>query len=203
MEENIIENKRYSIPFEMFERAYTLFQKKFVYPRNTVMIAILLLLAAANVVNIAVGRASGTLTYILIFACLALAAVNWYNPKKIKKNLMNSIKGIEEDVYTLEVLPDKIIIGTVIEPFENSSGEPEEYEEVFGETEKPEEIEKSEVYINNTLRVIERSDFFMVYIKKSMFYVIPKICFTDEEIKKFSAYFVERIGKYYLCEADK
>lgn len=201
--EKIIESKRYSIPFEMFEEAYTVFQKKYVYPRNMVMIILLIILAIGNIVNICVGRASGTISYILVMACLALAAINWYNPKKIKKNLMSSIKGIENDVYTLDILSDKLIIGTVIEPVENEEKEPEEYEEVFGETEKPEEIESSDIYINNTLRVTERKDFFMVYIKKSMFYVIPKNVFSDEEIKKFAMYFAERIGKLFTCEADR
>lgn len=201
-EEKLIESKRYSIPFEMFENAYTLFQKKYVYPRNMIMIALLLLLAVGNIINIALGR-SGTLSYVLVFACFALAAINWYNPKKIKRNLMSSIKGIENDIYTLDVLPDKMIIGTVIDPVENDNSEPEEYEKVFGEVKKLENIEKSEVYINNTLRVTERKDYFMVYIKKSMFYVIPKNVMNEEEIKTFAMYFVKRIGKYFSCEADR
>ena len=116
---------------------------------------------------------------------------------------MTSIKGIENDVYTIDVLPDKLIIGTVLDPIENRDSEPEEYEEVFGEITKKEDIEASEVYINNTLRVTERKDFFMVYIKKSMFYVIPKSVFTEDEIKKFAMYFAERIDKYFYCEVDK
>ncbi len=202
--EKIIESKRYSITFEMFENAYTLFQKKYVYPRSIVMIILLILLAIGNAVNIIVGRSSGILSYILIMACLALAAINWYNPRKIKKNLMQSIRGIENDVYTLDILPDKLIIGTVIDPVdENDESEPEEYEEVFGEVAKTEEISSSDVYINNTLRVTERKEYFMVYIKKSMFYVIPKSVFTEDEIRKFAMYFAERIDKYFMCEADR
>ena len=200
--EKIIESKRYSIPYEMFGEAYNVFQKKYVYPRNYIMIALLIILAIGNIINIVLGR-SGTLSYVLVAACFALAAVNWYNPKKVKKNLMTSIKGIENDVYTLDVLPDKLIIGTVIDPIENRESEPEEYEEVFGEVAKKEDIEASEVYINNTLRVTERKDFFMIYIKKSMFYVIPKSVFTEDEIKKFAMYFAERIDKYFYCEADR
>ena len=200
--EKIIESKRYSIPYEMFGEAYDVFQKKYVYPRNYIMIALLIILAIGNIINIVLGR-SGTLSYVLVAACFALAAVNWYNPKKVKKNLMTSIKGIENDVYTIDVLPDKLIIGTVLDPIENRDSEPEEYEEVFGEITKKEDIEASEVYINNTLRVTERKDFFMVYIKKSMFYVIPKSVFTEDEIKKFAMYFAERIDKYFYCEVDK
>lgn len=200
-EQPVIESKRYSIPYEMFEKAYTVFQKKYVYPRNIVLCVILLLVAIGNIVNIVLGN-SGTLGYVLVMACLALASINLYNPRKIKKRLMEQIKGIENDVYTLDVLNDKLVVGTVLDPMEQQDSEPEEYEEVFGDAEKLEEIEKSEIYVNTSLRVTERADFFMVYIKKSMFYVIPKSVFTDEEISKFAMYFSERIGKYFSCEAD-
>ncbi len=200
-EQPVIESKRYSIPYEMFEKAYTVFQKKYVYPRNIVLCVILLLVAIGNIVNIVLGN-SGTLGYVLVMACLALASINLYNPRKIKKRLMEQIKGIENDVYTLDVLNDKLVVGTVLDPVEQQDSEPEEYEEVFGDAEKLEEIEKSEIYVNTSLRVTERADFFMVYIKKSMFYVIPKSVFTDEEISKFAMYFSERIGKYFSCEAD-
>ena len=201
----VIEKKRYSISYDMFENAYTVFQKKYVYPRAYIMCGILTALAIANVINTAVGGAKGNLlSYILIAACIALAAINIYNPKKVKRNLMESIKGIENDVYTLEVYPDKLTIGTVLDPVEQRDNEPEEYEEVFGDvTPSPEEIQKSDVYINSTLRVTERSDYFMVYIKKSMFYVIPKSALTDEEIRTFASYFNDRIGNYFACEADK
>ena len=199
--EKLFETKRYSIPFEMFEEAYTVFQKKYIYPRNLIMSALLILVAIGNIVNIAMGNASN-FGYVLVFACIALAAVNLYNPKKIKKNLLNSVKGIENDVYTLDIYSDKMVVGTVLEPISEEK-EPEEYEEVFGEVAVKEEILPTDVYINSSLLVTERSEFFMVYIKKSMFYVIPKNVFTDEEISKFAIYFADRIGKKFVCEADK
>ena len=198
----IFEKKRYSITYEMFDNAYTVFQSKYVYPRNYILCVVLALAAVGNILNIVLGNSS-YLSYILVAACLALAAINLYNPKKIKRNLMESIRGIENDVYTLEVHPDKLVIGTVIDPVEQNDSEPEEYEEVFGETVKQEHIQDTEIYINNTLRVTERADYFMIYIKKSMFYVVPKSALSQEEIRTFALYFSERIGKYFSCEADK
>ena len=204
-QELVIEKKRYSISYDMFENAYTVFQKKYVYPRAYIMCGLLVALAIANIVNTILGGAKGgIMSYLLVAACLALAAVNIYNPKKVKKNLMQSIRGIENDVYTLEVLPDKLTIGTVLDPIEQRDSEPEEYEEVFGDTEPaPEEIQKSDVYINSQLRVTERADYFMVYIKRSMFYVIPKHALTDEEKVRLAMYFSSKLGKYFVCEADK
>lgn len=202
-EKKILDSKRYSVPLDMFEEAYTVFQNKYVYPRNLIMSAVLIILAIANIINI-VMKNSGTMGYILVFACLALAVINIYNPKKIKRNLLESIKEIGNDVYTLDVYNDKMVIGTVINPvIEGEERQPEEYEEVFGEIEAVEEIQPSEVFINSNLRVIERKNFFLVYIKKSMFYVIPKNIFNDEEISSFAMYFSERIGNCFICQADK
>lgn len=201
----LFETKRYSVPFEMFEEAYTVFQKKYIYPRNIVMSVLLMIVAIGNVVNIVIGNA-GMIGYLLVFACLALAAVNFYNPKKIKRNLLISIKGIENDVYTFDVYKDKMVIGTVLEPLdEDDEKEVEEYEEVFGDTGKnrEEEIHPSEIYLNSSVKIVERSEFFIIYIKKQMFYILPKNIFTDEEISKIALYFVDRIGNNFVCEADK
>ena len=200
IQENVIESKRYSVPYEMFGEAYDVFQKKYIYPRNLFLCAMLLIVAIGNIINIVIGNSS-TLGYVLVAACFALAAINIYNPKKVRKNLMEQIKGIENDIYTLDVMPERIVIGTVLEPPVEGENEPDE--KVFGESLRSEEIEKSDIYVNNSLRVTERADFFLIYIKKSMFYVIPKSAFTDDEVRSFAMYFSERIGKYFVCEADR
>ncbi|MGN1481879.1 YcxB family protein [Porcipelethomonas sp.] len=202
MDEEILVKKRYSIPYEMFGEAFTVFQKKFVYPRNMIMSVILLIAAILNVVNIVLGEGS-TIGYVLIFVCLALIGVNWYNPKKLKRNLMESIKGIENDVYVMTLYPDKMLIGTVLEPEEQEEKTPEEYEEVFGDMPEKEEIAETEIYLNNSVKVVERKDFFIVYIKKSMFYVIPKKDFTEEEITLMNLHFGNQLYKNFICEVNK
>lgn len=200
MEEEIIIKKKYSIPYEMFGEAFITFQKKFVYPRNTIMAVLLLIAAAANIIYIALGKAT-TFGYVLVLVCLALAFVNWYNPKKLRRNLMESIRGIENDVYQLKIMPDKLIIGTVIEPEENEGKQKEEYEEVFGDNPEPEEIKETEIFLTKDVSVIEKEDFFMVYLKRAMFYVIPKKDFTEEEITVMQIHFQKKLEKNY--SADK
>lgn len=201
-EEKVIESKRYSIPLEMFEEAYDVFQKKHIYPGKYILSSLLVIVGIANLVNVVMHNGS-FLGYMLVMICFALAVISIYNPKKIKKNLMASIRGIENDVYTLDIFYDKLVIGTVVDPVNDDEVQTEEYEEVFGKAERYEEIQKSNVYVNNTLRVTERKNFFLVYIKRSMFYIIPKNVFTDDEISRFAIYFLDRIGKYFVCEADK
>lgn len=198
MEEIIVERK-YSIPYDMFGKAFTTFQKKFVYPKAYAISLLLLVAAAANIFSI-VKKESSVLGYVLTFACLALAFVNWYNPKKLKRNLMQSIKGIENDVYRLKIIPEKIIIGTVLEPDENNNKSVNEYEEVFDDVPAAEEIADTEIYLNSSVIVIEKSEYFMIYLKKSMFYIIPKKDFSEEEITVMQIHFQKQLGRNFRSE---
>ncbi len=196
MEEEIILERRYSIPYEMFGKAFDSFQKRFVYPRNNIIAVILLIAAAANIYSIIKGNGS-TMGYVLVLACVALAFVNWYNPRKLRKNLMESIKGIEGDVYRLRLMPDKLVIGTVLEP---ESAEPklkEEYEAVFEDTPAPEQIADSEIYLTKDVFVMDKPDFIMVYLKRAMFYVIPKKDFSEEEVTLMQLHFQKQLEKNY------
>lgn len=195
MEEVIIE-KKYSIPYDLFGRAFNAFQKRFVYPRNNAMAVILLIAAALNVVSIVKGNGSA-LGYVLIMVCIALAFVNWYNPKKLKRNLMESIKGIEGDVYRLKLLPDKLVIGTVLEPESAEEKPKEEYEEVFEDTPRPEEIADTDIYLTKDVYVMDKPEFFMVYLKRAMFYVIPKKDLSEEEIMIMQLHFQKQLDKNY------
>jgi hypothetical protein len=200
MEDEALVKKRYSIPYELFGEAFTVFQKKFVFPRNRVMSVLLLIFAAGNVLNIMYGNGE-TIGYVLVLVCIALAFINWYNPRKLKRNLMESVKGIENDVYTLTIYPERIVIGTVLEP--EKEKETEEYEEVFGEIPIKEDIADTEIYLNKNVKVIERKNFFMIYIKKSMFYVVPKETLTQEEIEIMNLHFQKQLDKNFICEASK
>lgn len=200
MEDEALVKKRYSIPYELFGEAFTVFQKKFVFPRNRIMSVLLLILAAGNVLNIMYGKGE-TIGYVLVLVCIALAFINWYNPRKLKRNLMESVKGIENDVYTLTIYPERIVIGTVLEP--EREKETEEYEEVFGEIPMKEDIADTEIYLNKNVKVIERKNFFMIYIKKSMFYVVPKETLTQEEIEIMNLHFQKQLDKNFICEASK
>lgn len=200
MEDEALVKKRYSIPYELFGEAFTVFQKKFVFPRNRIMSVLLLIFAAGNVLNIMYGNGE-TIGYVLVLVCIALAFINWYNPRKLKRNLMESVKGIENDVYTLTIYPERIVIGTVLEP--EREKETEEYEEVFGEIPIKEDIADTEIYLNKNVKVIERKNFFMIYIKKSMFYVVPKETLTQEEIEIMNLHFQKQLDKNFICEASK
>ena len=105
--------REYSIPFELFAKAFTLFQRKFVYPRCWIITAFL---GAVIVfyVSAALQDPGNTLTYVLIFACLAVIFIQWYNPKKIRRQLLNAIKDLGDETYRLTVGEDELTIGTIL-----------------------------------------------------------------------------------------
>lgn len=200
MEEEILIEKRYQIPYETFGEAFKAFQKRFVYPRNNLMALILIAFAVVNAVNISRGNGT-TLGYVLICVCLALAAVNWYNPRKLRRNLMESIKGIEGDTYSFKIYPDKIKIGTVLEPEEIKT---EDYEEAFeGIGNNEEQIAESEIFLTSDVRILDKEEFFLIYIKRAMFYVVPKKDFSEEEITVMQLHFEKQLGKNYISDLRK
>ncbi len=200
MEDEALIKKRYSIPYELFGEAFTVFQKKFVFPKNRLLTGLLLLLAVGNILNIIFGKGD-TIGYVLVLVCIALAFINWYNPRKLKRSLMESVKGIENDIYDLTIYPERIVIGTVLEP--ETEKKPEEYEEVFGEIPMKEDIADTEIFLHKNVKVIERKKFFMIYIKRSMFYVVPKEPLTKEEIEIMNLHFQKQMDKNFICEASK
>lgn len=198
MENNsaIIE-KHYSIPYELFGDAFKTFQKRYVMPRNYVVIGVLLAAAIVNVFYIAFDYGS-TVNYVAMMFCLAFACVVWYNPKKLRRNLMEAIKGIENDEYVMKLYPEKIVIGTVIPNEEKSEQQNEdEYDGVFDNGEPEEEISDTEIFLNSSVKVYEKLDFFIVYIQKAMFYVIPKSALSDEENMMLRVHFEKQLGKNF------
>ncbi len=187
MEENYKLEKEYRVSFEIFRDAYHAFQKKFIYPKSYVYIGLYLLLAVSFIVA-AVKDPSNYFCYLLIGICLALAAREWYNPKKLRNNLVDTVKALGEPLYKIEIAEDFVEISTIEEP------ENEEHEEIEGEEAEevdprdfPDEIdplpEKSRIDIDEDFRLFEYDKFFLLLSGKQIFYILPKEGFTEEELE--------------------
>ena len=171
--------REYSIPFELFAKAFTLFQRKFVYPRCWIITAFL---GAVIVfyVSAALQDPGNTLTYVLIFACLAVIFIQWYNPKKIRRQLLNAIKDLGDETYRLTVEEDGLTIGTILP-------EPEE----------PPQLADTVIPFNKQVKIVESAEFFLVYQVRAMFYVIPKQAFSPEENRQLAGLFAEKLGRQF------
>lgn len=178
MEEKIFE-KEYSIPSVLFEKAFVQWQKKFVYPKTYIISTLFLILAVVYIIS-ALKAPSDTMAYVMIALCLGLSAVNWYNPKKIKRSLLEAVKSMSDELYRMTLYDTFIEISTIIPPEDTSDSE----KEIFGE-EPPETIESTRLYFNNGLKIMEYDEYFIIYQVKESFYIIPKSGFSDGELEIF------------------
>lgn len=196
MEEKFRIEKEYTIPFEIFRDAYTAFQKKNVYPKSYLFMALFAVLAVIYIFA-AVDDPSNMIAYFLIFICLALAVREWYNPRKIRRAVLDTIQseGLENEVYKFRVGDDFVEISTLPhEDVENSGDEEKNDDEVLdidaaeqldelGYPLHDEDPEPSRIPIDSQLVISEYEEFFLLHVKKKMFYVVPKKNFSEAEIE--------------------
>lgn len=199
-QKTILPEKRYHIPFEMFKAAFIAFQKRYVYPRNYVITA--LLLAACAIYTVSILQSSSTeqpMYGFVVLCCLVMCAFQWYNPRKIRRNLLEAVREIEEDTYILRVCPEFIEIGTLLPEEDTENEEDAEADELF-EDEPEEQLSGSRIFYSKMMKITEYKEFFMIYQKKSMFYVIPKNAFSAEELDTLRKHFRERLEKSFVSK---
>lgn len=173
-ENNYRFEKEYTIPFEIFREGYTAFQKKFVFPQANITAVAFIILAVIFVVSI-IQDASQYFAYLLAMVCLAMAVRQWYNPRKLRRNLFESFQAMGETVYKISVSESYADISTVCtQKVENFPDTEEEYEE--------ESLpEKSRIPFDENFSMLEYEKFFLMFSGKTVFYIIPKENFSENE----------------------
>lgn len=172
MEDNIRLEKKYAIPMDIFIEGYKTYQKKYVYPKNYIFMGIFIVLAA-NFVYGAVKAPDNIIAYLLIVICLAMAFREWYNPRKLRQRVTETVKEMGEPVYKLSAGEDFIEFST-----ENAGYLEDGDDENGGEEELPEPTRFS---VDENLKIIEKQDYFLIIYGKSVFYIVPAEGMTDSE----------------------
>lgn len=178
--EQIKLEKIYKISNNMFREGFTAYQKKFVYPKNYLFIAIFFVLAL-NFVYGAVKAPENYFAYIMIAVCLACMFREWFNPRRMRRAVIDTIRDIGEQEY-------KITVGDSWVEFSTSEQENVENEnatefstiqrgDVENESIPPTRIE------NDRLKILEYDRFFLLADGKIMFYIVPKDDFSQAEIE--------------------
>ena len=178
--------KSYQIPFLLFKKSFTAFQKKFVYPKIYLTMALLAVIIGIYSYFVINGTDSQRPVYCtVILVCIMLIGFQWYNPRKIRRNLMLAVKEIEQEYLE---------IGTILPP--EDTAENSDTDDLFNDT--PEEnFSGTRIYYNKNLHIIEYQDFFMLYQTKTMFYVLPKSAFSEEELEILRVHFSQRLDKTF------
>lgn len=216
--EEPILRRRYHIPLAMFDDAFKRFQHRYVFPKNIVVSVILLALAAEFVRAVLVDR-SQTFSLLLVVVCVALTLITWYNTLKLRRTVHNGLKDIENDLYEIEIYEDRVIISTRDCPNEipviadsppetdeeeepETPQEPEEpekpqepegngFREIFPDKPKETapEIEPTEIKLGEKTKTLEYPEYFMIYLVRQTFYVLPKKDLSEEEAKTVAGIF--------------
>ena len=203
--------REYHIPLPMFQEAFRSFQKKYVFPKNAFLSVILAAIAGVYI-HAAIKDNTQTMAYILIVICLAMIVTLWYRPLKIRGSLAEALKELENDIYELKLYDDKLTIRTEDAPKPAEANETEEpaaqtepesaaaeseteegFQKLFPETpanaDAPEQIPPTEIYLDSNVKFHEYDTYFIVYLVKQNFYVIPKKDFSESEIGQLRAAF--------------
>jgi len=202
MKEKPLVSKEYSISMEMFGNAFADFQKKFTYPKNILMTCAFSLIGITYIPPFIRDPGNSVCVMILII-CIFLIAGIWANTFMIRKNLLRSVEGIQGDRYSVEIYEDGMSIRTT-EFSDNFPDEAESAEETTGSEEKTENTESTEEddffaeteavtpagvvktvidFAEDNVRILEKKDYYIIYLVKRMFYVLPKNIFSEDEIK--------------------
>lgn len=227
LEREPILQRSYHIPLELFKKAFIAFQKKYIYPRNWLLTAVVAAVAFVYLDSVT-QNPSNYMAYLLLAVCVAMIVILWFNPKKVRKNLFASLAELENDTYHVRFYEDGMTIATEENPLptvetetetdiietavaeQNTKTEAAAEEKTSDQTEfqpvsveenaedvEIQPIEPTVISFHKNVKVLEYQEYFMVYLVKQMFYVIPKSEFTDDELIRLRCLFTDALAEQF------
>lgn len=183
--------KNYRISADILREGFIAYQKKYVYPKSYALMAVFLVLAL-NFVYGAVKAPDNYFAYIMIVICLALAVREWYNPRKIRRTIIEAMQETGEQEYKITVGDgfaefSTIEHGNVENIVETSESEIDSTELLTSQrenVENPDEEFIPPTRINaENLKILEYNRFFLFVDGKAVFYIVPKENFSESEME--------------------
>ena len=167
--------KDYKISVDIFREGYRAYQKKYVYPKSYIFMGLFTLLAL-DFIYASVREPDNYMSYLLVVVCFGFAIREWYNPRKIRRCLVESYAENPENVYRLSVGDSYVDISTVSETIAENSDVPED-----DGTEPEPPPEPTRIPLDEQFGILEYDEFFLLVYGKSVVYIIPAENFTEEE----------------------
>lgn len=158
----------YDVTNQEEEKAFIIFQKKYVYKHNMKITALFGAVALLFMISI-IKNPSGYLNWVLCFISLFMIFVTWFNTIRIRKYLMSALKPLENDRYRFTLYEDCFKIETIFTPEETQ-------EEDFVPV-KPRVVRFEDI----TLNVVETRDMFVIILRKETIYVLSKRVVGEED----------------------
>jgi hypothetical protein len=183
--ENILipDTKPFQITPDIYGQAYKTYQNMFVYPKNRIM-QLLLLILAVDFGYHGGKDPSNKMAFILMFVCLALIAVLWFNPRKMRRSVMDVVREIEGDEYIFNLYEDRMSFRTLPPDTQETDDVP---------------AEPSVLYLNSEMKASEKAEFFLICKGKQLFYVLPKYALNDNQADILRDTLKNNLGKRFRC----
>ncbi len=172
----------YNVTNEEEEKAFLIFQKKYVYKHNYKVTALFAVVAVLFLISV-IRNPDGYLNWVLMFICLFMIFATWFNTVRIRKYLVSALKSLEDDKYRFTLYEDSFKIETVFT-------EEEMAEEDFVPL-KPRIVNFNDISLN----VIETGEMFIIILKKETIYVLSKRVISEENQNILRDNFSELLGE--------
>lgn len=184
---------RYKSNSDMILSGYKTFQKKYVVKNLVIKLILVVLAIASSVMMLMSNQQSPMMPAMLLLVCVVIGFYFINEPLNNRKKLKNGLSKLEGTEYEIEITDQTIKISTVEFPVqENAVPEIDNVEntsEAISEEQDLEDNEEDEIpatiiHLDSTIvDFIDREDMFIVCVKKSYVFIIPKTAFSEEEIQ--------------------
>lgn len=172
----------YDITREENEEALRLFQRQYVYRKNIIYTILFAALIAFNI-DAVIKDPSYGIGYAILGICAAAIVFVWYNPRKMRRQVMLALEDIKDDTYICTVFDRFMQIQTVLPPYQQ------------GEVMQP---EPAKLYFGiDRLNALENERMLMLHLRKQLIYIFPKRAMSGEQQEQLSTLLSRQLGKDY------
>lgn len=193
--DKMIAEVEYDITLNEEDMAFRTFQKKYVYKKiylQTMIFALLAIMFAYQGIR----DTSYSMAWVFCVIAIAFVFVIWYNPRKVRKNLLAALTELRGDKYNFKLSEEFFSIKTIFVSGgnydEDSSDDDDEEDDI--PTDIPEKIVS---FDSENVEIIENEMQFIILLKKQTIYTIPKRCMSVETAESISAFFKEKLANEY------
>ncbi len=193
-EGELLAEGEYESNAEEILKGYKVYQKRYVFS-SLIWKMLLVLLAVTSSVMMIMTSEDPIIPAMCLMISIAVGIWFINTPISNRKKLMRGLDIMEETRYKAEFYTDKIKISTCMEdivenenPDDNASEQDEQTEQTEADMAldgEKEEIPATVIHLDSPIvNLIDKEDMFILVVKKSYVFIIPKTAFGDDKCEK-------------------
>lgn len=177
---------KYKSDTETILSGYKIFRKRYVFKGLILKLLLVILALASSVMMLVTSDGSSTMPVMMILLCIFIGIYFVSQPVINQKNLKKGLDNLDGSEYEVEITDQTVKISTVIPPEDTSEEEKTEENTVeeADENKENEEIPATLIHLDSSIvDFIDYEGMFIICVKKSYVFIIPKSAFTEEEVQ--------------------